>query len=665
MEATSLTFKVGAFLTAGWIDAFSKARKEAGGLSNAFDKIGAKKFSFTGVDKAESDLKKTQSALEKFQKKLGDKKPTADQERELNRLKKNVEDTGKKFDKANQKVSDWKKTLHKNFVDVDAAMRLVKRNDALVALSSQLDKVKERGGAVFDRLKSISLGFSALAGGVVAATASVSNWGTSMAQAAQRLNMFDAAGTANVEQLQRMQWAATRANIGNEEFVATLDNMNRVIGQAAIQGGETAKAFERLGLSSKALSQMGADKQFELIVKKLEGVKNASERARIAQQIWGSGAIGMQNLISRGWNNISADMNEATNYIVRGNANIVKSSAEWDMSMNKLRATWQSVFRGAILSVMPTVTETMNRLRDVIAANREKFAEFVDTVASKVVPIVSWLSGNMDTLASIAQKVIIVMSAWKIMKFVSEITSLGFSVFNAAKSVATFVSSLNFAAVAQKAVSAATLIWSGITKAMTAAQWALNVALNANPIGLVVLAVAALAAAAYAVIANWDSIAEFFSGVWDGIVSGCKKAWEWMSGIFARAKNAVYAVAGAIKDAFANAWNWIKTTLWSWIENSRIYKFFKWAQSKFSGGNDDEPEESAAASAPPISAAELETMSRDAVSRTSSVRTDARTFNTNANISIVQQPGEDSDALAQRISAHLADSYGNAVVAAI
>lgn len=87
MDATSLTFKLGALISGSWIDAFSRAGKDAGGLSRAFDKIGAKKFSFNGIDKAESDLKKAKTELENFQKKLGNKKPTADQERELNRLK--------------------------------------------------------------------------------------------------------------------------------------------------------------------------------------------------------------------------------------------------------------------------------------------------------------------------------------------------------------------------------------------------------------------------------------------------------------------------------------------------------------------------------------------------------------------------------------------------
>ena len=48
------------------------------------------------------------------------------------------------------------------------------------------------------------------------------------------------------------------------------------------------------------------------------------------------------------------------------------------------------------------------------------------------------------------------------------------------------------------------LIVSGVTKAWTAAQWLLNVALNANPIGLVVLAIAALIGYVTLVIKKWN-----------------------------------------------------------------------------------------------------------------------------------------------------------------
>jgi phage-related protein len=58
--------------------------------------------------------------------------------------------------------------------------------------------------------------------------------------------------------------------------------------------------------------------------------------------------------------------------------------------------------------------------------------------------------------------------------------------------------------------------------AFSVAVGVLNAALLANPITLVVIALAALAAAVALVITNWDSIAAFFKGIWD-------KIWQWTS----------------------------------------------------------------------------------------------------------------------------------------
>lgn len=64
--------------------------------------------------------------------------------------------------------------------------------------------------------------------------------------------------------------------------------------------------------------------------------------------------------------------------------------------------------------------------------------------------------------------------------------------------------------------------------AWTAAQWALNAALNANPIGLIVIAIAALAGLAVLVVKNWEPIGEFFSNLWDGIVGKFQSAIAWI-----------------------------------------------------------------------------------------------------------------------------------------
>lgn len=95
------------------------------------------------------------------------------------------------------------------------------------------------------------------------------------------------------------------------------------------------------------------------------------------------------------------------------------------------------------------------------------------------------------------------------------------------------------AAVAQKAVALASKLW-------TVAQWALNVALSANPIGIVVMAIAALVAAIVLAYNNSESFRAICDKVWavikklaaivmdalvkafDWVVKKLKVAWEWL-----------------------------------------------------------------------------------------------------------------------------------------
>jgi hypothetical protein len=65
---------------------------------------------------------------------------------------------------------------------------------------------------------------------------------------------------------------------------------------------------------------------------------------------------------------------------------------------------------------------------------------------------------------------------------------------------------------------------------VTAAQWALNIAMTANPIGLIIAGIAALAGAAYLLFQHWEPIGEFFSGLWDGVKEITSGAVDWLLG---------------------------------------------------------------------------------------------------------------------------------------
>lgn len=95
----------------------------------------------------------------------------------------------------------------------------------------------------------------------------------------------------------------------------------------------------------------------------------------------------------------------------------------------------------------------------------------------------------------------------------------------------------------QLASAAATGIATGATTALTAAQWALNAAFVATPIGWIVLGLGAVVAAGVALYKNWDTIKQYagqlwtkvketFGGIKDSIVGAFNSAKEAVSGFF-------------------------------------------------------------------------------------------------------------------------------------
>lgn len=103
------------------------------------------------------------------------------------------------------------------------------------------------------------------------------------------------------------------------------------------------------------------------------------------------------------------------------------------------------------------------------------------------------------------------------------------------------------------------LVVSVATKAWAAAQWLLNAAMNANPIGLVIALVVALAAAAGWVIANWDEISAWWGNLWSGIADWAGEKWDAIVGFITGAWDAIIGgIAGfgaSILSGLQGAWD--------------------------------------------------------------------------------------------------------------
>ena len=128
-------------------------------------------------------------------------------------------------------------------------------------------------------------------------------------------------------------------------------------------------------------------------------------------------------------------------------------------------------------------------------------------------------------------------------------------------------------------------------KVVTAAQWLLNAAMNANPIGLIIIAITALVAAFLWLWNNCEGFREFWIGLWesllaflepvlDGIVNAFKVAWQWIQDVWDKAKPYFQAIWAAITLIFSVVVSWFSQqfqSAWNAIQSiwSGVVGFFK------------------------------------------------------------------------------------------
>lgn len=131
------------------------------------------------------------------------------------------------------------------------------------------------------------------------------------------------------------------------------------------------------------------------------------------------------------------------------------------------------------------------------------------------------------------------------------------------------------ATVASTAAQKAMAVW---TKVVTAAQWAWNAAVNANPIGLVVIAIAALVAGLVLFFTKTEKGREIWETVWGAIKGAAQAVVSWFTdtawpalqaawngvgaGVMWLYHNAILPAWNGIKVAIAAVGDWVVDTLW-------------------------------------------------------------------------------------------------------
>jgi phage-related protein len=177
---------------------------------------------------------------------------------------------------------------------------------------------------------------------------------------------------------------------------------------------------------------------------------------------------------------------------------------------------------------LPAVEKFMQQWRDGVGLGGN-FASALTAVKDAAVGTVSFLLEHKEAVAAMVAAYAAFKAAQLGMAAASAISLLALK----AQTVGTLTHSV---------VTGATAIATG---AWTAAQWLLNAALTANPIGLVIVAIAALVAGIVIAWKNSETFRDIVTGAWGAIKAATGDVWDWV-------KNKIDAVFGFLKGLFMN-----------------------------------------------------------------------------------------------------------------
>lgn len=191
--------------------------------------------------------------------------------------------------------------------------------------------------------------------------------------------------------------------------------------------------------------------------------------------------------------------------------------------------------------------------------------DLLDPMVQKLMPYLNkaaaWVTAN---LPAITQKITGVATTIKdgVVNTVKSVVDWVQKLSPLLAAVGTAIAGLALVGLIQNlgAIGVALKTWAMSTKLVTAAQWLLNAAMSANPIALVVIAIAALVAAFVVLWNKSESFRNFWINLWDNVKAVASTAWEAITGFFSAAWDTIKAVWDVVLGYFQTLWAGIQTT---------------------------------------------------------------------------------------------------------
>lgn len=284
-------------------------------------------------------------------------------------------------------------------------------------------------------------------------------------------------GSANItrvgEAMKNFGSVAASSNISLEESVALVE----VLGKFSVFGAEAGTKLRATVLKLQQANIGYASGQFNVndalleAKKKIDNLATAQQKDRAILKIFGAENVSTGKIIL---NNIDL-FNQYTKGVTGtniANEQAATNTATLSVALEEAKAAW---------------------------VNMVVSSDSATSALSSVRSVVQFLTKNMGTIVSVGFKILLFFAAWKAILIASKIALVAYNIVMGISAALT--GGLTKQIVLSKVALGAYKV---VMAVVTAAQWLWNAAMTANPIGLIIVGIAALIALVVVIIKKWD-----------------------------------------------------------------------------------------------------------------------------------------------------------------
>lgn len=305
------------------------------------------------------------------------------------------------------------------------------------------------------------------------------------------------------ENLQEWKYAAGQSGADIGKLEVGVKKLSDVV-TSATQGNAAAQSsFEQLGVSltdtdGKAKT---TEQVFEDVMYALSDMEQGTARNALGNDLLGKSYTEMLPLLNAGSDGMTGLKDRSRELGLVMSEENVKANVLFGDTLDDVKQSAGAVFTGLSNDLLPV----LQKMLDWILKNMPSIQEKATKIFNGLGDAIKWVTDNSNWLIPVLAGVLAGVVALNVINTVIALHAA----------------------------------WKASTIATTLAQGGLNAVLTANPIGLVVVAIGALVAAAIYMWKNWDTISVKLKAIWNGIKSVASSVFDGIKGAIKSMVNGV------------------------------------------------------------------------------------------------------------------------------